>query len=949
MKNRIHIILCSFFIMNMDAQILTTDPPFPAATDEITVYYNVQDGNGEIPVNTIQVFAHTGIVSQQDEDNCVNNWNYVQGNWGTNDPNVLMTNMGGGMHKIVINPSTFYNAPDTASIGRLMFVFRNQTGSLVGRNADGSDIFLELYQPGFHAGIIQPYQAVFIANQNEVVPIHCASSEPASLTLTIDGQIVAQANNATELDYDFSGAADGGYNVVFTADNGTQQETETILININPQASVLAAPTGIRDGINIMSDNSVVLQLFAPNKDFVYVLGDFNDWQFNAEYLMNRTPDGNSYWLQINDLQPGVRYRFQYSIDAEDMRVADVYSDMILDNWNDPYIPEETYPNLPEYPCGTTQPVSTLMINEPQFNWTDQNYFRPPGERLVIYELLVRDFIEERNYITLMDSLDYLQNMGITAIQLMPINEFEGNDSWGYNPAFYFAPDKAYGTKEAFKQFINECHNRGIAVILDIALNHSFGQNPMVRMYFNPDIEPYGQPTAESPWFNEVPKHDFNVGYDFNHESPYTRQFCKRVLEYWIEEYHVDGYRFDLSKGFTQNNTLGNIAAWNGYDQSRINILNDYYNHIQSTEPGAYVILEHLSDNNEETVLAANGMFLWGKMNEQYTQAAMGFSENSNLNWGVYSNRGWSAPRLVTYAESHDEERKMYKTLLYGNGAGDYSTQNLNTALKRMELVHTFLIPFPGPKMIWQFGELGYDYSINHCPNDGTVQDACRTYAKPVRWDYKSNPARYNLYQVVSALNHLKKTEPLFSTANFSVDLAGLGKRIHLNGGTINATIIGNFDVNPITMVPGFQHTGTWYDYFTGAQFDEQDLNNGYFLQPGEYHLYIDQAMNFPDTVGSGNTVGIEAIDNTRRGELNLFPNPANDIMHVAHFIAKACPIEMEVCDITGTKVLSVYNGMSSQGMNLQCFDVQTLSPGTYWIRIKSQEGQIARPFIVIH
>ena len=138
---------------------------------------------------------------------------------------------------------------------------------------------------------------------------------------------------------------------------------------------------------------------------------------------------------------------------------------------------------------------------------------------------------------------------------------------------------------------------------MDIVVNHAFGQNPMVRMYFNPDAGDYGQPTAENPWFNETPRHDFNVGYDFNHESALTRNFFKRMMRHWINEYHVDGYRFDLSKGLTQNYTLGNIGAWGAYDQSRVNILTDYYNDIQANEPGAYVILEHLGDNSEETAL----------------------------------------------------------------------------------------------------------------------------------------------------------------------------------------------------------------------------------------------------------------------------------------------------------------------------------------------------------
>jgi hypothetical protein len=190
---------------------------------------------------------------------------------------------------------------------------------------------------------------------------------------------------------------------------------------------------------------------------------------------MNRTPDGNKYWLDITGLDPNTTYAFQYSIDLEDMRIADPYTEMVLDPWNDPWIPASTFPNIPTYPrCSTTQIASAFRINEETHNWTDASYVRPPAERLVVYELLVRDFIAARNYETLIDTLDYLDNLGVTAIELMPVNEFEGNDSWGYNTSFFFALDKAYGTKQALKTFVNECHNRGIAVVMDIRKKDKF-------------------------------------------------------------------------------------------------------------------------------------------------------------------------------------------------------------------------------------------------------------------------------------------------------------------------------------------------------------------------------------------------------------------------------------------------------------------------------------------
>ena len=942
MKTRILLIALVCLDAKLNAQILTSDPPFPTASDDITIYYNTNSGNAGIPTSTVPVYAHTGVVSQTDEDNCENNWQYVQGIWGTADPDVLMTPMGGGIHRIEINPQSYYGIPGGFDIGRLMFVFRNGNGTLEGKNADGSDIYFELYEPGFHAGIMQPYQSILNVASGETLEVQAASSEPADLEIFVNGELVASANDATELNYDFSSAISGGNNIELVANNGSEEITEIVLVNVDLQPTIQAAPAGTIDGINYINSSTVRLQFFAPNKDFVYVLGDFNNWQFNADYLMKRTPDGNTYWLDITGLDPDTEYSFQYSIDNEDMRVADIYSELVLDPWNDQYIPETTYPDMPQYPgCSTSQVVSVFKINQDEFTWTDQAFVRPPSERLVIYELHVRDFVNARNYQTLIDTLDYIDNLGITAVQLMPVNEFEGNDSWGYNPSFYFAPDKAYGRKEDLQEFVNECHNRGIAVILDIALNHSFGQNPMVRMYFNPDAGPYGQPTAESPWFNQIETHPFNVGYDFNHENQRTRQFCKRVLEHWLEEYHIDGYRFDLSKGFTQNNTLGNIGAWNAYDQSRVNILNDYHNHIQSTEPGAYTILEHLGDNSEEQVLANNGMMLWGKMTTQYEQASMGFTDNSDLTWGVYTSRGWSSPELISYGESHDEERINYKNQNFGNSSGSYDIANLNTGFDRMELAHVFLIPIPGPKMIWQFGELGYDYSINHCP-DGTISEACRTAAKPIRWDYRDVAERYKIYKVVSALNHLKKTEALLSTTNFDTDLAGLGKRIHLNSSTLNATIVGNFNVTPINMVPGFQHTGTWYDYFTGTSFTENNLSNAFAYQPGEYHIYFDQPMETPDT--SVNVVEVMQLFGL---DFMVYPNPSGGDLTIGFDNKEPQLLQIDLLDITGKLVEKIESRNMGAGLQTINYRANGVAPGTYFIRITGTAETITRPIII--
>ncbi len=931
------VLLISLFTIRVEAQILTSTPAFPTQTDQITVYYDATTGNGDLSGYT-PIYAHTGVITSNSIG--PNDWQHTVGNWGTADASVLMTPMGNNIHKIVITPSTFYNLNVGETVSKMMFVFRNAQGTVVGRNADGSDIYLNVYPPGFNASLSQPTAESQIVSANQVVPVTANSSIASNITISVNGTQVASGNGITSLNYNFSESLSGEYIVSMTAVNGATTITDEKVIIILPSINVAAAPAGTIDGINITSTTGVRLQLYAPNKSFVFVIGDFNNWQLDLNYLMNRTPDGNTYWLDIPNLSPGTEYRFQYYINMEGMRVADVYADKILDGWNDGWIPETTYPNLIDYPNGlTSEPVSVFRTDPPVFNWTDQSFVRPAKTKLVVYELLVRDFLEDRTYTSLTDSLDYLENLGVTAIQLMPINEFEGNDSWGYNPSFYFAPDKAYGSSEALKTFVNEAHNRGIAVIMDIALNHSFGQNPMVRMYFDASAGQYGQPTTSNPWFNPTPKHDFNVGYDFNHESLQTKNFTKRILTHWMQNYHIDGYRFDLSKGFTQNYTLGNIGAWGAYDQSRINILTDYYNHMQTVEPGCYGILEHFADNSEETVLSNNGMMLWGNLNHEYMEGSMGYS--SNFSWGSYQNRGWNNAHLITYAESHDEERMMYKNLLYGASSGTYNITNLNTALKRQELAHCLLLPIPGPKMIWQFGELGYDYSINTCSDGVTINADCRTAAKPVRWDYWDNQNRKHLYKVTAALNNLKKNEPVFSTTNFNIDLGGFGKRIHLNG-TNNAVVVGNFQTTSINMVPGFQHTGTWYDYFTGNAFQVNDLNAAFFFEPGEYHVYTDYQLAVPDL-----NTSLEEVMSFAKSSFMIWPNPANNRVNLAYSMVQAAPVQIVLRDLTG-RIVSSFSTQGVSGMNQSEWNLsaENIAAGSYIISVETEGRRESAPFI---
>ncbi len=791
---------------------------------------------------------------------------------------------------------------------------------------------------GYETTITAPFEPqIFMGNPTEEIEFTAIANQSSELILYLDNDQIASDLGVDELSttVDFSASPEGQYWLWAEAFNGMETVYDSVYVIIQGEVTTEPSPSGVVDGINYIDDETVILQLYAPFKDFVYVLGDFNDWEFSADYFMNQTPDGERYWIEISGLNPGQEYRFQYSIDEEDIRVADIYADKILDPVNDNSIPETVYPNLIGYPMGeTTEIVSVLQTAQEPYNWVVEDFDRPPSDNLIIYELLIRDFDESHSYQAVINRLDYLEDLGINAIELMPFTEFEGNESWGYDPMFYFAPDKYYGTKDDLKQLVDECHQRGIAVIQDVVLNHSNGQNPQLRMY-SQSGGAAGPPTENSPFFNVEATHPSNLGYDYNHDAPIVQEFVKRNLQYWVEEYKIDGFRFNMSKGFTQNFS-SDVDEWNQYDQDRINHWNRIRDEVYEYDDEVYLILEHFADNPEETELANNGFLLWGNINHEYSEASKGY--NSNLDLANYQSRGWDNPNLVSYAESHDEERLMYENLEFGNSSGGYNVTDLSTALERQEAIMAFNSLLRGPKMIWQFKELGYDYSINYCP-DGTISPDCRTANKPVRWDYLDEPDRFRLYEITSAINKLKTDYEAFRSNDYTFDVSGFGKRLIIEHETMDVVVIANFDVEPVSLIPGFTQTGTWYDYFAGESIVEENLNNAFELQPGEYRIYTSMQLEDPDI-----SVDVEEVAFDGGSILNTFPNPFADFTQVSYSLTKGQQIAVDIYDVQGRIVSRLYSGHQTPGEHQLRWDGKndrglSVPSGIYLVRLTGTDG----------
>ncbi len=834
------------FLGFVEAQVVTTTPNLPIPDASVTVFFDASLGNAELADYAGDIYAHTGVITENSSSG--SDWKYVKANWDQNIAETKLTKISDNYYSLEITPSIidYYGVPVEEDILQMAFVFRNEDGSLVGKNEDGSDIFIDVYSDPNSINFSSPDPNI-IYSLNDDIQINVAALFATEITLFInDNEIQTFTGNSIDETYTITASGDNEIKIIATDGIETVKDSINIFVRLETVETELPYEN-LQDGINYIDETTVTLVLYAPYKDFIFVKGNFDNWEMGVDNQMFKTPIGDKFWLTIENLTAGEEYIFQYIIDG-DIYIADPYADKILDPWNDQYISNSTYPDLIDYPTENADGiVSVFQTNQTPYSWEVENFTKPAPEDLIIYELHIRDFIASHDYNTLIDTLSYLKNLGINAIELMPINEFEGNNSWGYNPSFYFAPDKYYGTKTDLKQFIDECHKNDIAVILDIVLNHAYGQCPLVQMYFDPDAGNWGQPSVENPWFNETsPNPVYSWGSDFDHESEATKEFLTRVNRYWISEYKFDGFRFDFTKGFT--NTGGD--GW-AYDASRIQILKDMADSIWHEVPETYVILEHLADNSEEKVLANYGIMLWGNTNHNYTQASMGYTSDSDFSWISYKNRAWDNPNLVGYMESHDEERIMFKNLKYGNSSGGYDIQNLETALKRVELVALFFLTIPGPKMIWQFGELGYDISID---------DPCRVCDKPIKWNYYEEENRNRLYRFYSEILSLRKTYDIFNTSDFSINANGKIKEIILQGDTMDMVIIGNFDIYSAETTPSFTNTGTWNEYFSNTEIaSDQTITLG----AGEYKLYTSKKIESSDLQVSPIAQNVEITGDT--------------------------------------------------------------------------------------
>ena len=947
-KNGLLSFIFVLFVASVFAQV-TISPATFNVTDPvtITVTFPVTTCNtmGNSPT---KVYMHAGI------GDTTNAFGFaVVGNWGQDDTVGQMSNAGPGVYTITITPSTYFgiNATQQANATRMGIVFRNATGTQTLKKAPSCSDFI--YNVGFfQTSLTVPAEnSTTIINSGDSRTIQASNTNGnANYNLKANGVIINSASDQSSYSFTDSNIIENrNYQLEISQGASTQIKKFNVIVNPGTIAQALPS-TALLDGVNYdPADNTkATLVLNAPFKDFVYVAGSFNNYQPFGSSAMKKDPTTGKFWLELNGLTPNQPYNYQYWVgDLTDrpanspalVKTADPFSTLVLSPFDDPEIQQlGVFPNLPSYPEGQQREVSVLQTGSQtlfSYNWSEAslNFVKPKKKDLVIYEALVRDFDSNRTYQDMIDRIDYFKNLKINAIQLMPVMEFEGNMSWGYNTVFHMALDKRYGPPAKLKEFVDLCHQNGIAVILDLALNHVFGRSPLERMWMiDTDNDGWGNGiTAENPYCNQQAMHSYSVGSDLNHfrePENLTNTYSTRTIQYWINEFKIDGYRWDLTKGFTNqcppNVAGGQESCTNGYRSDRVAKMK-YYADVQwAADPNFLVIFEHLGSGgsyNEEVEWAnylkngdAGGIMQWRKMTDPYANLLKGNSTNLS---GVSD----ASDRFVGYAESHDEERVVYKAF---TEAGQ-TQNNLPKILQRLPAMGAVHLLVPGPKMIWHFADLGWEKSLWTCSN-GTVSFTapdCKLDAKPQpQWanNWLADAARSNVYNSWARMINLKKTEPVFENGQFSWNFSQTGKpRLDIHTSTSQTSelsyvfVLTNFS-DAAYNTSGFPFTGTWYNMMDDSPLLVTATNQNVTIEPGGFRIF----GNKPSTLlASESFVGNK--------KLSIAPNPGNE-----YFSLNVETSSVKIFTITGQLIKSFRNQMNKDAQ----FNVNDLNKGMYLVKV---------------
>ncbi len=893
--------------------------------------------------NSLYLWAWSFDLNDANIQNCPTN-----GTWtASNVANKFTYNSVNNTYNFTFTPTTFYSR---VGIGRIGFLVKALNGT---GDKKSQDITAEV--GSFQANLTAPTD-----NSNTILLTGSSFNISANNTggvanydLKANGVSIQNTPNVSSFNYVVPNiTSNQNFELATTQGTNTIVKKFSVLVNAIPVSEAL--PANAQDGITYGADpTKATLVLNAPDKDFVYVAGSFNNYAPSSNFAMKKDPTSGKFWIELTGLVANQVNTYQYWIGDMTNRpanspalvkTADPFSTLVLSPFDDGEIATlGVFPNLPSYPTGQQREVSVLQTGTSglfAYNWSaaTTNFVKPKKKDLVFYEVLVRDFDSNRSFQDLINKIDYFKNLKINAIKIMPVMEFEGNESWGYNTVYHMALDKRYGPPAKLKEFVDLCHQNGIAVVLDIALNHVFGRSPLERMYMiDTDNDGWANGiSTENPYCNTQAMHSYNVGADLNHfnePNNLTNTYAVRTIKHWIQEYKIDGYRWDLTKGFTNqcppNVAGGQESCTNGYRSDRVAKMKYYADQQWSADQTSLVVFEHLGTGgsyNEEVEWAnynrtgdVGGIMQWRKMTDAY----------ANLLKGQFANLSGIADatdRFVGYAESHDEERVIYKAL---NEAGQ-TQGNLPKVLQRMPAMGSVLFLVPGPKMIWHFSDLGYDKSLWACNNGAVSYNApdCKLDTKPQpQWanNWMADVSRKKIYDTWARLIDLKKTENVFENGQYNWNFATVSQprlevytSLNQTASLSYAFVLTNFSDNTITVPGGFPFTGTWSNLMDNTTVAVTATSQNVTIEPGGFRVF-------------GNASALNNSTFASDFKLALYPNPVSDVFRINMELSS-----LKIYSTTGQLVKSFDKVDADTSLN-----VGNLQSGIYFVKATDANGNV--------
>lgn len=526
--------------------------------------------------------------------------------------------------------------------------------------------------------------------------------------------------------------------------------------------------------------NSIEFKLFAPYNNQAKLIGSFSEWQ---EIVMEK--DEKGYFRSFVDLKDGV-YQYKFRVQSKSWSLPP-------DEWveiNDPYVKEFDIQSK----NGIVRIKDGGKIID-TYVWKNDDKPLPSDSELIIYEMHVEDFSggkgdegKKGTYQDIIDKLDYLSDLGINAIELMPVGECPGDGySWGYTPSFFFSPNPRYGSTEDLKRLIDECHGRGIRVILDQLYNHCSEDNPLFHIdrdyWFYHDRH---HPEDEYYWGPE-----FNYdGYDENLNICPAKEFMGDVVRYWIQEYHIDGIRYDALKQMDNFPFL----EWITSEAKKTAGNKPFYNigeHVPEkpdivSPNGPIDASWHDSFHNFMVSELCTNTFDLEKIEEVLDPRRQGYPVGVS--------------KVINYLSNHDQNRLIRD---FGN-CGIFD----EPAFQRIELGATILMTAPGVPMIWMGQEFG-EYTSRK-PNEKNA----------LHWSLLDNEANRNLLDVYKNLIALRKQHHhvlLMSDIEFfheNTDSHVLAY-VRWNNEGSRMVVVANFSGNYFGeyVVPNFPENGTWHEW----------------------------------------------------------------------------------------------------------------------------------------